>query len=217
MKRQKNIMAILTLIAGILCVIYYFFAFPGSGFGGSIITVPKLLNVSAVMLMVDAVMFIIAGLFGIFTTARTSRIILYSVMLAFSVITAFITPALFYAYPLIIVALAALIIQIVDKSPETRLFVVVEKGDILMTFDNRRPTYKKVYSERHSIPYDAADDAELIERFNKAETVKPQESRRSAARTANRRTRKINKRTGYAISPKSRNYRKNLKRKNKKR
>ena len=152
--------------------------------------------------MLSAVSMIISGCTGLLSRNRIVRLILYFVSLAITVISAVISPTDYIAYMTLAVSLINLLVQLLDKSPDKRVYLVMRKGDMLLTLAQSRPSYFEALAEKSDLSASELEHRKLADEKQKA---------------VSHRAKKIKNATGYAISPNAKNYRKKAKRKNRKR
>ena len=203
MKNKKNILAVIALISGLVCLCYYFATKNAYSISIRPFTFPSFL-INYNIVLINAIALMLYGILGIATTSRWAKVLFSAVAVCTGAAACTISPSLIIMYFFAGISLISLLVQIIDNSPEKKLFFVYEKGDILMIFDTKRPSYKEVYERVHKKKYTPSANT------SKTETKK-KPNRPKKAKPLGR------KYTGYAISPKSKNYRKKAKKKNSKR
>ena len=202
MKNKKTILSFIVLITGILCFIYYFTISNGNYFARAYVKIPFLMNFGRIIFLADAISLSVSGVIGLFTKNRTAKITMSCITLIVLAINCFITPTNYIVYPMLAVALISFLLNLIDTGTEKRVYLVMQKGDMLLTTAENRPTYNEVLAVR-----------------KKAELENPTRSVEKISRPAKTKIRRsrLKKVKGYAISPKSRYYRKKAKRKKSKR
>ena len=200
MKNKKNILAVIALISGIVCLCYYLATKNAYLINIRPFTFPSFL-INYNIVLINAVALMLYGIIGIATTSRWAKVLFSAVAVCTGAAACTIYPDLVIMYFFAGIALISLLVQILDNSPEKKLFFVYENGDILMTFDTKRPSYKEVFERVHKKEYTPSANTDKSKKSNRPKKAKPLGK----------------KYTGYAISPKSKNYRKKAKKKNSKR
>lgn len=204
MKNNKVYTSILSLITGIVCIIYFSTLSMSVSFS-SFFTTPATLVPEYIIFPICALALIVSGLFGILSLSKMLKVIFDCVAVVSAAIAISVSESILIFIPILIIAVIKLLVQILDRNPEKQLFLVMNKPDFFLVFDTKRPTFKEVCERKHiTIP----------ERQPKEE--KPSKQKKTATVKAAKRE-KSKKYTGYAISPKARNYRKKAKKKNSKR
>ncbi|MBQ9949586.1 MAG: hypothetical protein IJO93_02570 [Clostridia bacterium] len=217
MTNRKNTLALISLLAGVLCLLYYV-TLQGKISTDYFFTSPEIMRPEFFSYVICAIALLQAGISGLSTCNGFMRKVSYIAALFMCVISCVLTPTALISYFAVVISLVNVIVQFADKSPDKKLFFVYGKGSIYIVFDTVRPSYESVaalHEQKRALNRKNLETPENGESENrktvKEEKVKHSDKPVQSARV--KRLKKIKKPIGYAISPNGKRYRKKLRKK----
>ena len=138
MKYKRSIISFICIICGLILIPFCMLTQKtGVDVINNYILSAKYIN-STMMYLICSAIFIICGFVAMFTKIKSIRLVLHSLLVILTGLMTITQLSDIIVYPLLLIAIISLIIEIIDKEPYEKLYFVKRSPDVHFVFETDR-------------------------------------------------------------------------------